>query len=116
MKNKKRYFSIVDVADILTESAEDRKYWNKLKQRLNEEGANELVTNYHQLKLKSQKDGKRYNTDVADTERNLRIIQSIPSKKAEPFKMWFAKVYYKNCLTQFLLCEAVKFKTQNLVT
>ncbi|MDT3844560.1 MAG: Bro-N domain-containing protein [Bacillota bacterium] len=85
------YFSIVDVVQILTESADGRKYWNKLKQRLKEEGS-QLVTNCHQLKMKSPKDGKRYNTDVADTEQLLRIIQSIPSKKAEPFKLWLAQV------------------------
>ena len=85
------YFSIVDVVQVLTDSTDGRKYWNKLKQRLSEEG-NELVTNFHQLKLKSPKDGKRYKTDVANTELLLRIIQSIPSKKAEPFKMWLAQV------------------------
>ncbi|MCR5678510.1 MAG: hypothetical protein K6G13_10825 [Agathobacter sp.] len=85
------YFSIVDVVQVLTESADGRKYWNKLKQRLKEEGS-QLVTNCHQLKLKSPKDGKRYNTDVANTEQLLRIIQSIPSKKAEPFKLWLAQV------------------------
>ncbi len=85
------YFSIVDVVSVLTDSADGRKYWNKLKQRLKEEG-NELVTICHQLKLKSPKDGKRYNTDVADIVGILRIIQSIPSPKAEPFKMWLAEV------------------------
>jgi len=85
------YFSVVDIVQILTESTDGRKYWNKLKQRLAEEGS-QLVTNCHQLKLKSQKDGKRYYTDVADTEQIFRIIQSIPSKKAEPFKMWLAEV------------------------
>ncbi len=85
------YFSIVDVVQVLTESADGRKYWNKLKQRLKKEGS-QLVTNCHQLKLKSPKDGKRYNTDVANTEQLLRIIQSIPSKKAEPFKLWLAQV------------------------
>ncbi|MBR5406850.1 MAG: Bro-N domain-containing protein [Lachnospiraceae bacterium] len=85
------YFSIVDVVQALTESADGRKYWNKLKQRLKDEGS-QLVTNCHQLKMKSSKDGKRYNTDVANTEQLLRIIQSIPSKKAEPFKMWLAQV------------------------
>ena len=74
-----------------TESADGRKYWNKLKQRLKEEGS-QLVTNCHQLKMRSPKDGKRYSTDVANTEQLLRIIQSIPSKKAEPFKMWLAQV------------------------
>lgn len=90
-ENEEWYFSIVDVVGVLTESKDSRKYWNKLKQRLNEEGS-ELVTKCHQLKLKSPKDGKRYATDVANTEQLLRIIQSIPSKKAEPFKMWLAQV------------------------
>ena len=85
------YFSVVDVVQALTESADGRKYWNKLKQRLKEEGS-QLVTNCHQLKMRSPKDGKRYSTDVANTEQLLRIIQSIPSKKAEPFKMWLAQV------------------------
>lgn len=88
------YFSIVDVVGVLT-SEEDfdkaRKYWNKLKQRLNEEGS-QLVTSCHQLKLKSPKDGKKYKTDMANTEQLLRLIQSIPSKKAEPFKLWLAQV------------------------
>ena len=87
------YFSVVDVVVALTESPDyktGRKYWNKLKQRLKEEG-NELVTNCHQLKMKAA-DGKRRLTDVANTEQLLRIIQSIPSKKAEPFKMWLAQV------------------------
>jgi prophage antirepressor-like protein len=84
------YFSIVDVVGVLTESVDGRKYWNKLKQRLKEEG-NETVTNCHQLKLKAA-DGKRRLTDVATTEELLRIIQSIPSKKAEPFKLWLAQV------------------------
>lgn len=89
------YFSVVDVVQVLTEQPDfntARKYWNKLKQRLSAEGADELVTNCHQLKLKSPKDGKRYKTDVADTEKLLRIIQSIPSPKAEPFKLWLAQV------------------------
>ena len=85
------YFSVVDVVQALTESADGRKYWNKLKQRLKEEGS-QLVTNCHQLKMRSPKDGKRYNTDVANTEQLLRLIQSIPSKKAEPFKLWLAQV------------------------
>ena len=75
------YFSIVDVCQVLTDSVDGRKYWNKLKQRLKEEG-NELVTNCHQLKMKSFKDGKMYKTDCANTEQLLRIIQSIPSPKA----------------------------------
>ncbi|MBR3252504.1 Bro-N domain-containing protein [Candidatus Saccharibacteria bacterium] len=87
------YFSVVDVVGALTEQPDyniARKYWNKLKQRLTEEGA-ELVTNCHQLKMRA-KDGKMRLTDVATTEQLLRIIQSIPSKKAEPFKLWLAKV------------------------
>ena len=87
------YFSIVDVVAVLTEQSDyqrSRKYWNKLKQRLSEEG-NETVTNCHQLKFKAA-DGKRRFTDVANTEQLLRIIQSIPSKKAEPFKLWLAQV------------------------
>ena len=87
------YFSIVDVVGILTDSPDyntGRKYWNKLKQRLKDEGS-ELVTNCHQLKMRAA-DGKNRLTDVADTEQLLRIIQSIPSKKAEPFKAWLAMV------------------------
>lgn len=87
------YFSIVDVVTILTQSASPRKYWNKLKQRLKEEG-NETVTNCHQLKMKAS-DGKMRLTDVATTEQLLRLIQSIPSPQAEPFKMWLAKVGYE---------------------
>ena len=89
------YFSVVDVVGILTEQDNQRgasNYWAKLKERLKAEGANELLTNCQQLKMKSPKDGKRYKTDVADTEQLLRIIQSIPSPKAEPFKMWLAQV------------------------
>lgn len=84
------YFSIVDVVGVLTESKDPPAYWRKLKQRLKEEG-NETVTNCHALKLKAA-DGKRRLTDVANTEQLLRIIQSIPSKKAEPFKVWLAEV------------------------
>ena len=87
------YFSVVDVVAVLTESVDfltARKYWNKLKQRLKEEG-NELVTNCHQLKLPAA-DGKKRLTDVATTEQLFRLIQSIPSPKAEPFKLWMAQV------------------------
>lgn len=87
------YFSIVDVVGVLTDSPDyntGRKYWNKLKQRLKEEGS-ELVTKCHQLKMTAA-DGKKRLTDVADTEQLLRIIQSIPSPKAEPFKLWLAQV------------------------
>ena len=89
------YFSIVDVVAVLTDQPDQRgasNYWAKLKQRLKEEGANQLLTNCQQLKMKSPKDGKRYNTDVADTEQLLRIVQSIPSPKAEPFRAWLAQV------------------------
>ena len=88
------FFSIVDVCGVLAESKDyntARKYWNKLKERLKAEG-NELVTNCHQLKLESPNDGKKYLTDVATMEGMFRVIQSIPSKKAEPFKQWMAQV------------------------
>jgi nitrogen fixation-related uncharacterized protein len=87
------YFSIVDVVGVLTDQPDTRhaaKYWSVLKVRLNAEGS-ELPTNCSQLKLKAT-DGKRRSTDIADTEQLLRIIQSIPSKKAEPFKLWLAQV------------------------
>jgi len=87
---EKWYFSIIDVIGILTESSNPRKYWSVLKTRLKTEGS-QLATNCSQLKLESS-DGKFYNTDVVDTEQLLRLIQSIPSKKAEPFKIWLAKV------------------------
>ena len=92
-EQEKWYFSIVDVVGILTESKDQltaRKYWNKLKQRLKEEG-NETVTNCHQLKMRAA-DGKMRLTDVADQAQLFRIIQSIPSPKAEPFKQWMAQV------------------------
>lgn len=89
-EREKWYFSIVDVVGILTDSVDGRKYWNKLKQRLKEEG-NETVTNCHQLKMRAA-DGKMRMTDVADTEQLFRLIQSIPSPKAEPFKQWMAQV------------------------
>ena len=92
-EQEKWFFSIVDVCNILTESKDfqtARKYWNKLKQRLKEEG-NETVTNCHQLKMQAP-DGKMRLTDVADTEQLFRVIQSIPSPKAEPFKQWMASV------------------------
>jgi len=92
-KEEKWYFPIVDVTAVLTDSKDyitARKYWNKLKQRLKEEG-NETVTNCHQLKLRAA-DGKMRLTDVADTEQLFRLIQSVPSPKAEPFKRWMAQV------------------------
>jgi hypothetical protein len=87
---EKWYISIVDVIAILTESVDSNAYWRKLKQRLKAEG-NETVTNCHGLKMLAQ-DGKMRVTDVADTEQLFRLIQSIPSPKAEPFKLWLAKV------------------------
>ncbi|HJB92089.1 MAG TPA: hypothetical protein H9763_11585 [Candidatus Eisenbergiella merdigallinarum] len=85
------YFSVVDVVAVLTDSPNPNNYWKVLKKRLKDEG-NQSVTFCNQLKLKSPKDGKRYLTDVATTEQLLRIIQSIPSPKAEPFKLWLAEV------------------------
>lgn len=86
------YFSIVDVISVLTDSNEPRRYWSDLKRKLKAEGANQLYDNIVQLKMPSPKDGKNYKTDVANTEQLLRIIQSIPSPKAEPFKMWLAEI------------------------
>ena len=85
------YFSIIDVISVLTGTANPRRYWSDLKRKLKAEGANELYEKIVQLKMLSS-DGKRYKTDVANTEQLLRIIQSIPSKKAEPFKAWLAMV------------------------
>lgn len=87
------YFSIVDIITVLTESKNPPAYWRKLKQRLLAEG-NETVTNCHSLKMKAI-DGKMRHTDVADTEQLLRLIQSIPSPRAEPFKLWLAQVGYE---------------------
>ena len=87
---EKYYISVVDIVGVLTNSKDGRKYWNKLKQRLKEEG-NETVTNCHQLKLKAA-DGKYRMTDVVDIEGMFRIIESIPSKNAEPIKQWLAKL------------------------
>ncbi len=92
-ENEIWYFSIVDVIEVLTESNRPRKYWNDLKKKLIEEGS-ELSEKIGQLKMKSS-DGKLYETDVLDTENVLRLIQSIPSPKAEPFKLWLAKVGYQ---------------------
>lgn len=93
-EKEKWFFSVVDVCWVLTDQPSldrARNYWKVLKKRLMEEG-NQSVTNCNQLKMVSPKDGKRYLTDVADMEQMLRIIQSIPSKRAEPFKVWMAKV------------------------
>ena len=92
-EQEKWYFSIIDTIEVLTDSKDyttARKYWNKLKQRLKEEG-NETVTNCHQFKMRAL-DGKMRLTDIADTEQLFRLIQSIPSPKAEPFKQWMAHV------------------------
>lgn len=88
--NEKYYISVVDIVSVVSESKDGRKYWNKLKQRLKEEG-NESVKICHQLKLKSS-DGKYYKTDVVDIEGMFRIIESIPSRNAEPIKQWLAKL------------------------
>ena len=96
-EQEKWYFSIVDVCGVLTEQLDydhAKNYWKVLKHRLIKEG-NESVTNCNQLKLVSPKDGKRYNTDVADFKQLFRVIQSIPSRKAEPFKEWMAEVAAK---------------------
>jgi len=93
-EEEKYYFSIVDVVNVLTEQSTPRgasTYWAVLKKRLKQEGAEELLTNCKQLKLPAA-DGKNYKTDVADLEQVLRLIQSIPSKKAEPVKQWLAEV------------------------
>lgn len=87
---EKYYFSVVDVIQVLTESDRPRKYWSDLKRRLEAEGS-ELSAKIGQLKMRSS-DGKKYLTDVADTEQLLRLIQSIPSKKVEPLKLWLAQV------------------------
>lgn len=89
-QQEKWWFSIVDVIEVLTESPNPRKYWSVLKTRLKKEGS-ELATNCSQLKMRSS-DNKMYLTDVADTEQLFRLIQSIPSPKAEPFKLWIAQV------------------------
>jgi len=89
-EEEKWFFSIVDVVGILTDSHNPNNYWKVLKHRLTKEGS-ELVTNCNQLKMQSS-DGKFYKTDVADTEQLFRLIQSVPSPKAEPFKLWIAKV------------------------
>ena len=89
-ENEEWYFSIIDVVRVLTDSKDPNAYWRKLKQRLREEG-NQSVTNCHALKMRAH-DGKQRMTDVATTGQLLRLIQSIPSPKAEPFKMWLAEV------------------------
>jgi len=92
-EQEKWYFSVVDIIAVLTESPRPRKYWNALKTKLQEEGS-QLSQNLGHLKMEAE-DGKLRITDVADTEQLLRLIQSIPSPKAEPFKQWLAKVGYE---------------------
>ena len=92
--NNEWWFSVIDVIEMLTSSERPRKYWNDLKKKLLDEGCNELSGKIGQLKMKAS-DGKRYETDCANTETMFRIIQSIPSPKAEPFKRWLAKVGYE---------------------
>ena len=93
---EKWYFSVIDIVQVLTQQPDyqtARKYWNNLKERLGKEGS-QSVTNCHRLKLEAA-DGKKYLTDTADPETLLRLIQSIPSPKAEPIKLWLAKVGYE---------------------
>ena len=95
-KTETWFFSVVDIIQVLTDQPDfqtARKYWNKLKERLKKEGS-ELVTNCHQLKLTAE-DGKKRLTDVASAETLLRLVQSVPSPKAEPIKLWLAKVGYE---------------------
>lgn len=93
-KNEKWWFAIVDVVEILSESINPQVYWRVLKKRLLDEGSNQTVTKCNAFKMKAP-DGKMRITDIADTETMLRIIQSIPSKNAEPFKLWLARVGYE---------------------
>lgn len=93
-QEQKWYFSIIDIISVLTESNRPRKYWSDLKKKLLKEGFTQLSEKIGQLKLESE-DGKKYLTDVADAETLMRLIQSIPSPKAEPFKLWLAKVGYE---------------------
>jgi len=92
--SEKWFFSVVDVVGVLSDSVDLRNYWKVLKNRLIEEGSNQTVTNCNQLKLIAE-DGRMRLTDVADTETLLRLIQSIPSPNAEPFKLWLARVGYE---------------------
>ncbi len=93
-ESEKWYFSVIDIIETLTKSNNPRRYWSDLKRKLTKEGFSQLYEIIVQLKLKAS-DGKKYTTDCADTEGLLRIIQSIPSPKAEPFKVWLAKVGYE---------------------
>lgn len=91
MYNGEWHYAIADIIEVLTDSKDPNAYWRKLKERLNKEG-NESVTNCHELKISSKKDGKKYKTDCANRETIFRLIQSIPSPNAEPFKLWFARL------------------------
>lgn len=93
-EERKWYFSIIDIISVLTDSSRPRKYWSDLKKKLFKEGYEQLSEKIGQLKLEAE-DGKKYLTDVSDTETLMRLIQSIPSPKAEPFKRWLAKVGYE---------------------
>ncbi len=110
--HEKWYFSIVDVVAILTDSPNPQTYWRVLKKRLKEEG-NETVTNCNALKLKAA-DGKMRLTDVADTEQLFRLIQSIPSPKAEPFKQWMAEVASTLLLLTSLPSSGVVLPLKNI--
>ena len=96
-EEEKYYISVIDIIGVLTKSTRPRKYWSDLKKRLIEEGHVELSEKIRQLKLKSS-DGKYYNTDVCDIEEMFRIIESIPSKNAEPIKRWLARLGKENLL------------------
>lgn len=97
-ENEEWYFSVVDVVAVLTESERPRKYWNDLKKKLQQEGS-ELSEKIGQLKMPSS-DGKMYKTDCMNTEQLFRLIQSIPSPKAEPFKLWMAQVAKERILNE----------------
>ena len=116
-ENQKWWFSVIDIVAILTEQTnytKVRNYWKWLKNKLKSEGS-ELVSNTNQLKLVAE-DGKYYKTDVLDTEQILRLIQSIPSKKAEPFKMWLAKVGRERIDEIEMLKNQINFLHTKIIT
>src|SRR3989304_5781322 len=100
LHNDEWWFSIIDIVEVLTGTERPRKYWSDLKKKLSEEGYDELSEKIGQLKMQAA-DGKFYETDCANTEAMFRIIQSIPSPKAEPFKRWLAKVGYERVQEKF---------------
>lgn len=110
-RNEEWWFSIVDICSVLTNSADAGAYWRKLKQRLNVEKS-QVVTFCHDLKLQAP-DGKMRATDCANTEGVLRIIQSIPSPKAEPFKRWLAKIGYERIRSCCLRCKFFSNSTRD---